>query len=684
MAVLKFGNANVGKISVIEPYDDPIGHQKPAIEPWVRPSEWLDMPVIGSGDDKIAILMYVPSGELVPVDFGIRGTAYSNNPNSYSHTYSQINWGDGTSDIIEGFQHSTTPRAEHVFNFDNLPENTQFVHKGLVSRQALIEIDNSVSGCRYIDLYRFGLNEANDILQRRGVSSKILELHVASQNLEQIYAFYNSNYVQHRDMEKITIDTPNSISPFRFLSTFNSIRSINFPSGLFTGQTDFREFFMNCYDLTEVPYIDTSSATNMHSAFLNCRILEEIPDFINTSQVQSFTNMFYNCHRLKRFPNLDTSNAIDFYQTFYSCESLENIPSGLDFSNLKNFRMAFTGCRSIKALSNDFFDTMINVTGARDLFSGCDSLSYIPEINLPSCTEMSSMFSACRSLERVKVGNISSVTTSTYGLNGLFSECNTLKSVEFTNPEDINAYYMPSMFYRCYNLKKAPYMNLSSGVNISSMFWECYDLQQAPVYDVASATGLDGFYYSCRELSEIGGFENTQNVTGVNNLFGYNLNLRKLPSGLLENQFLGNAINFLQFSPLDPPKNITIDGNQSLTRLDNHPEIRDIALSGHMYRTFYYSSNISHLNNIDFSAVTGYYQPFYGSNRIQWIDPKNLSISMDFSSLTLGSGAINHIIENVTSGVTGQTLDFRNNYGISSLHSNTITTANAKGWTVLT
>lgn len=683
MAVLKFGNGNVGKISVIEPYDDPIGHQKPAIEPWARPSEWLDMPVIGSGDDKIAILMYVPSGELVPVDFGIRGTAYSNNPNSYSHTYSQINWGDGTSDIIEGFSHNTTPRAEHVFNFDDLPESTQFVHKGLVSRQALIEIDNSVSGCRYIDLYRFGLNEANDILQRRGVSSKILELHIASQNLEQIDTFYNDNYVQHRDMEKITIDTPNSISPYRFLYNFNSIRSINFPSGLFTGQTNFNQFFQNCYELTEVPYIDTSSATGMYNAFINCQNLKEIPD-LNTSQVQSFSSTFYGCRRLKRFPNIDISSATDLYQVFYDCVSLENIPSDLDFSNVTNLRRAFLGCKSIKVLSNNIFDTMINVTNAIEAFHSCSSLSYIPEINLPNCTEMNSIFAYCYNLDKAKVGDVSSVTTSTYGLNSLFYECRSLKDVEFTRPEDLNASYMSSIFYRCSNLKKAPYMNLSSGINLTNMFYDCHNLQQAPTYDVASATGLNGFYYFCQNLSEIGGFENTQNVTGISSLFGYNYELRNLPSGLFENQFLAEAYNFIQYTDLDPPKNITIDANQSLTRLEKQPEIRDIALSGNMYRTFYYSVNVSHLNNIDFSAVTGYYQPFYGCSKIQWIDPKNLSVSMDFSTLTLGSGAINHIIENVVSGVTGQTLDFRNNYGISSLHSNTITTANAKGWTVLT
>ena len=58
MANLKVGNTNIGKISIIEPFKE-IGANpsqldyQPHREAWVRPTEWLDMPNIGSGDNSL-------------------------------------------------------------------------------------------------------------------------------------------------------------------------------------------------------------------------------------------------------------------------------------------------------------------------------------------------------------------------------------------------------------------------------------------------------------------------------------------------------------------------------------------------------------------------------------------------------------------------------------------------------
>ena len=56
MANLKVGNATIGKIAVIEPPEVPIVENDSGQDSWVRPSHWLDMPVIGSGEHKAAFL----------------------------------------------------------------------------------------------------------------------------------------------------------------------------------------------------------------------------------------------------------------------------------------------------------------------------------------------------------------------------------------------------------------------------------------------------------------------------------------------------------------------------------------------------------------------------------------------------------------------------------------------------
>ena len=94
MAVIKVGNNSIGKISVIEPYDDPIGTPEYKLEPWVRPSEWLDMPVINSGDEKTAILLFIPSGEPYQVTMRVQGIE-SSTSTYVRPTYSTIDCGDG-------------------------------------------------------------------------------------------------------------------------------------------------------------------------------------------------------------------------------------------------------------------------------------------------------------------------------------------------------------------------------------------------------------------------------------------------------------------------------------------------------------------------------------------------------------------------------------------------------------
>lgn len=53
MANLKFGNTNIGKISIIEPYEYPYDTSDPVDnDEWIRPAEWLDMPTIGEDEEK--------------------------------------------------------------------------------------------------------------------------------------------------------------------------------------------------------------------------------------------------------------------------------------------------------------------------------------------------------------------------------------------------------------------------------------------------------------------------------------------------------------------------------------------------------------------------------------------------------------------------------------------------------
>ena len=82
--------------------------------------------------------------------------------------------------------------------------------------------------------------------------------------------------------------------------------------------------FSDCYNLTTIPQIDTSSVTIMESMFTNCFQLTTIPQ-IDTSSVTIMQGMFYSCSNLTTIPQIDTSSVTNMSYMFYSCSSLADL-----------------------------------------------------------------------------------------------------------------------------------------------------------------------------------------------------------------------------------------------------------------------------------------------------------------------------------------------------------------------
>ena len=65
----------------------------------------------------------------------------------------------------------------------------------------------------------------------------------------------------------------------------------------FDGVTNMISMFSDCYNLTTIPQIDTSSVTDMSYMFYTCSKLTTIP-LIDTSSVTNMTNIFRSCSSL--------------------------------------------------------------------------------------------------------------------------------------------------------------------------------------------------------------------------------------------------------------------------------------------------------------------------------------------------------------------------------------------------
>ena len=695
MANLKVGNTNVGRISVVEPYDDSTPSDNDETQPWVRPAEWLDLPVINSGDDRIAMLMYITSGIDISVDIEIHGTYVS----LYERpTYSVVDWGDGNNSVIYGDDIRTSQPgyigyASHTYKYEDISADTEFVRNGETCRQFIIDIDN-VSGCYNANLSRLRVNDLDGYTNaaRKSVYTNLLDIHVASQNLE---------YINLRDqyrgypgqVEHVKIDTPSplasNINMSLLFGYMHNLQSLEVPRYLTSGVTNMQWAFTECHKLKSVS-LDTSSATNFYQSFRYCFSLENVDaDFNN---VTSLFNTFIYCSSLKEIPLSGISNC-DARSCFQNCTSIKKIPDNFTITN-SNCDALFNTCTDLKAIPENFFDNCSGITNASSMFARCNSLRKVPTINLPDATEMGSFLAVCPKLRSVKIGNVNSIGNGNYGFRYMFSECKSLTSVTFEDPENATPNDILAMFNECESLEFAPYFNTSSVTEAGSMFNYCYSLKEIPKYDFTSCTGMNNFAYQCFSLEKVGGFENAINMQACRSAFYNCLSLNKLPSG----------INDRPETILKAP-NTTSSSFVDSVRISE--EIPEIYVSGSSAYLYFYRSQLKSINGLniiapsdlgrmfeacpiikipetDASLVTSFYRTFYGAGWLEWSGLSGVQVSIDYSNCYFGSGAIRDVVDRLASGVVGQTVNFTGNYGTEILHPDTIAIGTSKGWTVTT
>ena len=115
---IKLGNTEINAVSVVEPYGDDIVRfrDNDTITTWERPSHWIDMPVINSGEQKCAFLIQIPSGESTLSHFGLHATGPLAQAHNIRGTTFTVDWGDGYTETSVG---SNYRDISHTFNDGN-------------------------------------------------------------------------------------------------------------------------------------------------------------------------------------------------------------------------------------------------------------------------------------------------------------------------------------------------------------------------------------------------------------------------------------------------------------------------------------------------------------------------------------------------------------------------------------
>jgi surface protein len=324
------------------------------VSPWRRPADWLALPTLTTGQQKLVGLFAVDQGNSNLVAFTVAG-AYT------------VDWGDGTT---EDFASGVT--AERNILWENVSSSTltsngyrqTIITITPQAGQTLTSIDldvrHSSSAYRYnVDWLDVAVVGVNLTLMRVGRASRLVTL---------------------GSMQQFTLLGP-------------------------TGITNASNMFANCAALQSVNITDASSITEMNSMFDECRALQVAPD-MDTSNVTSMGLMFDECRALTAVPLYDTSNVTRMDSMFINCSALETVPL-FDTANVTEMQNMFFNCFSLKTVP--LFD-MSSVVDCNDMFLECRNLRSVPHFDLSNSANLSQMFLNCERLETIPFFNTSSAT----------------------------------------------------------------------------------------------------------------------------------------------------------------------------------------------------------------------------------------------------------------------------------
>lgn len=285
---------------------------------WQRPSDWLPIPEIASGEEVIYILMAV-----YDVVGNFAALKIEGNYN--------VDWGDGTILIV-----SSGVKAEHSYDWDDVGDVTS---EGF--RQALIKITPQAGeNITLVDLQEYHSTVGP------GRYSQFIDVIFNIPNLGvNLLIIGNGNGIYHKIIERIWIKEIGTITNmYRMFYNLQALQSV--PIFDTTDVINMTYMFSNCYSLQSIPLFDTSNVLDMYHMFSSCYSLRNVPLF-DTSNVVSMYYMFQYCYCLKYVPLFDTSSVLNIYSMFFYCNCLQSIPS-FDLSNVINANLMFSYCYSLK------------------------------------------------------------------------------------------------------------------------------------------------------------------------------------------------------------------------------------------------------------------------------------------------------------------------------------------------
>ena len=342
---------------------------------------------------------------------------------------------------------------------------------------------------------------------------------------------------------------------------------------------------------------------------------------------------------------------------FSNCNSLTAIPQ-LDTSAVTDMRSMFSNCYSLTAIPQ--LDTLA-VTDMRNMFSSCYSLTAIPQLDTSAVTKMGSMFSGCRPLTAIPQLDTSAVTDMSY----MFSFCYSLTAIPQMDTSAVTN--MSYMFSNCNSLTAIPQLDTSAVTNMSYMFSNCYSLTAIPQMDTSAVTNMSYMFGSCNSLTAIPQLD-TSAVTNMSYMFGSCNSLTAIPQ--LDTSAVTNMSGMFS-------------NCYSLTAIPQLDTLAVTKMSG-MFGGCY---SLTAVPQLDTSAVTDMRNMFNNCMSLTAITLNNTvtgwaGYAISLRDCSLSHAAIVAFFNSLPTITSAKAITLTNNPGVSELTNAEKAIATGKGWTL--
>ena len=339
---------------------------------WIRPTDWLPIPTIASGEEVFYMLSQVNN----VADGNFEAFSFTGNY--------KVDWGDGN---IENF--ASNVQANHSYNWADVGNVTSEGY-----RQALIKVTPQAGQhLTAFDFQKFYPGTSNQ------TSSNFLDIVYSAPYLadgQGSAGFYRGGvYRYHNYCQRVWILDKGFCTNMyaAFYTYFRNLEKVILPD--MSDVTDANFMFQKCSSLKLIDLFDTSGLTTAEQMFQGCYSLSSVPDF-DFSNVITCSSMF-SSSGIKHFSSNTLTIATGLSNLFASCSNINrislNIPLATNLNNLA------TNAYSLQELEINGG----NLLNLQTSFSFCNALKKVTLTGTQNVTDMYGLFYQNSSIREIVV-----------------------------------------------------------------------------------------------------------------------------------------------------------------------------------------------------------------------------------------------------------------------------------------